>query len=307
MKKITFYAYRNFLLPAVFVLSLIFLSCQNDFDLESEKADFYLPQWPPESNSADEGISYPGLYGWQLSIRSFERSEDFFIAADKKKITVEVRRNEALCLCASPVTLLSDGSKCQFFKMAGGLYPFFAEGDGCDGNLKVSLSWEGGFTSCIMKRIVDSAAENNLSKESLKSFLKEFNWKKMNEKILSNSSASSEKFYNPWHIEQQLLLENLSQGLFDSDYLNTKYIFSLSEEPVESAGQTVDFNDDFLSSYIPQNQAIKETGLIVLKKNTRESFLVSNLYSLDLTASSAKKVSASLTYMPILIDEYGYP
>lgn len=313
MEKITFYTYRNFLpwklsfILLFIFLSLICLSCRNNFDFESEAIDFYLPSWPPEEQADSEIISYPELYGWQISIRSYEYSEDYFLPAEIQKISLKVSRNEAACICAGPVTLLSDGGKCQFFKMAGGIYPFFAEGKTDSDSFSVRLNWESGFTSYIMKSLADSAAENNLSREALKVFFKEFNWKKMNEKIIANISASGEKFYNPWQFDREALLENLSQGLFDSDLLNTKYIFSFSEEGLENCGIAVTFEGDFLSSFIPQNQIIRKSCKIVLKKKTCESFLISNLYSLNLTASSAKNVSASLTYMPILIDEYEYP
>ena len=287
MRNIKFYT-----LPAIlFCLLAVFTSCDNLFDFETESVSFILPEWESD---------YPSLSRWIISVRSAQIRQDYYLDSGSEKITMTVSRNEPLCICASPVTLLSDNSETQFFKMAGGLYPY--SGD------TASVTWEGGFTSYIMKKIIDSADENQISKEELKSFLLEFNWKKMNEKISENIYDSlSGKFYNPWQIDEETLLLNLSNAGFDSDFLNTKYVYTISEEVLQNCGITVTLEEDFLSSFIPQNKIIKENGTISLKKNQIETFMISNTSALNLTATSAKKVSASVTYMPIIVDEYEYP
>ena len=277
-------------------LAFLFLSCQNSLISEEEKVEFILPVW-------EELL--PKLSRWKISAASADFEKDFFLDGGEKAFLFTVNRNEPFCLTAGPLTLLSDGSEVNFFKPAGALYPYFAEGDAS--SLHCVLTWEAGFTAEAMQKIISSKKETGLSSDAVKTFLMQFNWKKLQEKInqniaasiLSFESDSKTKFYNPWQLDSFTLLDNLSFAIFDSKYLNNSYIFTVELELLR-----IPQDKTLLSSFLPENQILQKYRYLTLKKKTPQIYMMDNTYALTLSASSAKKVSADLTYMPILIEDY---
>ena len=277
-------------------LAFLFSSCQNSLISDEEKVEFILPVW-------EEAL--PKLSRWKISAASAAFEKDFFLGGEEKSVTFTLSRNEAFCLTAAPLTLLSDGSEVNFFKPAGALYPYFTEGD--TSSLHCVLTWESGFTADAMQKIISSKKETGLSSDAVKTFLMQFNLKKLQEKInqniaasiLSFESESRPKFYNPWQLDSFTLLDNLSFAIFDSKYLNNSYIFTVELELLR-----IPQDKTLLSSFLPENQIIQKYRYLTLKKKTPQIYIMENTYALTLSASSAKKVSAGLTYMPILIEDY---
>ena len=282
---------KNFICFLFIVFTAIFSGCQNGLIFDEEKVEFILPDW-------DKG-NLPKLSRWKVSLYSADFQKDFFLAAEDKSFSFEPKKNESLCVTAAPLTFLNDGCEVSFFKPSGAIYPYGAEGDFYSGTVECPLTWESGFTAYVMQKIIKSKKETCIGANELRTFLMQFNWKKMQEKI--NQNIADSILYNPWHIDLFNLLDNLTFAIFESKYLNTTYIFS-----VEKAATQIPLEDECLSSFIPENQNIKNYGLLALKKKTPECFLIENTYAVTLSASSAKKVSADITYMPILIDDYEY-
>lgn len=320
--------FKNFLMMLTWMVALaltlagglltsgILTGCQNEFFSDDEKIDFTLPSWPSD---------YPPLSRWQITLLAADFEKEFYLPAEAKNFSLELKRNEPVCLTASPLTLLSDRQavssgnsansrpETNFFKPAGSIYPYSAGGNVYSGNAECPLTWEEGFTAAVMQKIIRSSRKDGNSSQKIKSFLMEFNWKKMNEKIQKNISdsimsfenpdeKSKAKFYNPWQIDSSTLLDNLSFAVFESKYLNTIYIFTISKESAKIPAEAQIF-----SSFIPENQILQKYGFLTLKKKTPQSYLLDNTYAISLIATSAKNVSAALTYMPILIEDYEHP
>lgn len=295
---------KNFIYAVFIGFAALFAGCQNSLISEEEKVEFILP----DSNESELSM----LSRWKICVCSADYEKEYYLGAGEKSVLVEVNRNEPVCFTAAPLTYLKDGSEVSFFKPAGAVYPYGSEGDFYSGKLKCPLTWESGFTAYVMQKIIKSKKETGIGTEELKSFLMQFNWKKMQDKINQNIADSildfknhdSEvnlKFYNPWQIDLFTLLDNLSFAIFEAKYLNTTYIFSVEKEIAQIPSEA-----ECLSSFIPENQIIKNYKVLALKKKIPQSFLIDNTYAVTLSASSAKKVSAEFTYMPILIDDYEY-
>ena len=303
MKRIIFTLMRIFTFCCLFEgLSATFAGCQNSLISDEEEVEFILPEWKA-------GGELPQLSRWKICARSADFEKVFFLAGEEKSFSFTLKLNEPFSLTAFPLTRLSDGGEVSFFKPAGALYPYFAGGDFYSGKVCCQLSWEGGFSADAMQKIIRNRKESGLSSEELKRFLMQFNWKKMQEKINQNieqsilsfesQGESKPKFYNPWHIDSALLLEKLSSAIFESRYLNTSYVFTVEEELVG-----LQQDKTLLSSFLPENQIIQKYHLLTLKKNTPQAYIIENTYAVTLSASSAKKLSADLSYLPILTEDY---
>ena len=291
MRKISFCFYITlcFLLPA----------CKSDLESDEEKIEVILPSWDYLTNSA---APYPPLSRWKIKVSTAQKVSSFYLPAQSSSFTITPKVNSPLSITACPITLLSDGSETQFFKPAGAVYPHSLEvNDDCS-SLCLTLFWEEGFTADIIEKLIEGKNLSGTSASEMEKFLMEFNWKKFQQKIISNGEKSSEdsKFYNPWQIDTSTLLDNLSFATFDSNYQKTKYIYSVNLESINLPQSKI------LSSYIPENDIIEKLGLIFLKKKTPQTFLIDNTYGARLTATSSKKVSADYTYMPIYIEDYAH-
>ena len=278
--------------------------CEYGFSSEEEKIDFILPVWEE---------AYLELSRWKICARSADYETDFYLPAKSRGFSFTAKRNLPFCVTAAPLTLLSDGTETSFFKPAGAVYPYSAGGDFYSGTSECLLTWEAGFTASTMQKIINSKKQSGISSQAVNAFLMEFNWKKMQEKISQNifdsissfenqAGETKPKFYNPWQIDSFTLLDNLTFAVFESRYLNTNYIFSVTKETAQ-----VPAGSQCLSSFIPENQIVQKYGALALKKKTPQAWLLDNTYALTLTATSAKNVSAGLTYMPILIEDYEHP
>lgn len=301
VKRITL---LNCWLSAIVIIITLFSACQNGFLSEQESVDFFLPPW--------DSATLPELSRWKISVRASDFEADYYLNSQINSISFKINRNEALSVTATPVTKLSDGSETIFFKPAGAIYPYSANSSYDSSTSECLLTWEGGFTATIMQKIINSKKESKNSNQNIKIFLSEFNWKKMQDKISRNISDSissfenpdgekNQKFYNPWHIDDFTLLDNLTFAVFESKYLNTTYILSVSKENAK-----INAEHSCLSSFIPENQIIKKHNVLTLKKKTPQSFLIDNTYAARLNASSSKKISADITYMPILLEDYAH-
>ncbi len=306
---------KKILMIISWAVVLEFTGCQNDILSDEEKVDFSLPSWPD---------AYPTLSRWQITLLAADFEKEFYLPSGAKNFSIQLKKNEPVCVSANPVTLLqnidagekpesSQAAEAKFFKPAGTVYPYCSRGDFYSGNTECFLTWEEGFTAATMQKIIRSQRESGISRNKLKSFLMEFNWKKMNEKIQANIADSistfenpaentKARFYNPWQIDSANLLDNLTFAIFDSKYLNTSYIFTVSKESAKIPAQA-----EIFSSFIPENQILQKYGLLTLKKKRPQSYLLDKTYAVTLNAASAKNVSATFTYMPILIEDYEHP
>ena len=296
--------FKKILTIITWVVVLNFTGCHNDIFSNDEKIDFMLPSWPED---------YPALSRWQIIVCAADFEDAFYLPSKTGNFSLEISPNQALSVTATPIIFLIDGRESSFFKPAGTIYPYSADGDFYSGNLHCQLNWEDGFTAATMQKIIKSRKASGISSQNLKSFLIKFNWKKMSEKIKKNitdsistfeSSGEPEKgkFYNPWQIDSSILLENLTSGAFDSKYLNTTYIFTVSKESAK-----IPEGREIFASFIPENQILQKYQLLTLKKKTPQSYLLDRTYAVTLNAASAKNVSATFTYMPILIEDYEHP
>lgn len=298
-----------FVLIFASVLSAGILGCQNLGGIgdDKEKVSFVLPEWNAEEESGK--CSYPQLLEWKICVRSADFEDDFVLPQDERNFSFTVNKNEPFCVTATPVTTLSDGTKSCFFKPAGVVYPYSARCSFYSASVECPLTWEEGFSAFSMQKIINSKKETGISEQALKSFLMSFNWKKLQEKIEKNifdsiqsfeqdDEDASPKFYNPWQIDSLTLLDNLSFAIFEAKYLNTTYILSVQKQTAK-----IPLSAECLSSFILENQIIKKYGIITLKKKVPQTFIINNTYAVTLTATSAKKVSATITYMPIHIEE----
>ncbi len=280
------------------VLAVLFGGCQNGLICDEEGVEFLLPEW---------GGDLPELSRWKVSAASADFEKEFFLSAGEKSFFLKLNRNEPFSVTAFPLTFLSDGSEISFFKPAGGLYPYFTDGDFNSSCINCSLTWEAGFAAASMQKIIRSKKESGITSQTLKTFLMQFNWKKFQEKISQNITESilsfeteeKPRFYNPWQLDSFTLLDNLSFAIFDSKYLNNSWIFTVE---IKLLGLPED--KTLLSSFLPENHIIRKYKYLTLKKKTPQIYMMENTYALTLSASSAKKVSADMTHMPILIEDY---
>lgn len=303
----------------------LFLSCQNnsaELDKSNELAEeiviyatnkqessstetfrIELPDWPPEDNFNE---FYPSLKKWIITIRTQNFSYKF--STSKNHFFLKVAKNITTSICAYPITNLKNSKPCAYFFPAGGIYPYFWEHSENSqfGNLK--LSWESGFASEIIQNLYNSNVETGVTEKHINDFMQSFNWKKFQETINKRISSGidtfenpqiTSKFYNPWQIERQSLLENLSCAAFNTNLLNTKNILQ-----VETKVLKLPENTQILCPFVPENQILAKYNSISFVKNQQSILLCDNEYGALISCSSAKKVLHQIIYMPIFIDDY---
>ena len=251
----------------------------------------------------------PQLSRWLIQIQSGEILETFFTTEDR--FCISVPKNQPLSITATPLTKIkSDDGNLEtcFFYPAGAIYPYDFENK----SQKIELTWQKGCTASLMQNILQGRLESEISGEKINDFLKSFNWKKLQEtlsqKIESNlenlnSDAENTKFYNPWQIDFQNLLENLCNGKFSSSYLEAKNVIRLSidSEFFENAG--LPQCAKLWSPYIPENFVMRKFNQISVQKNITKILNYENSYAVQITISQSKKMSVALTYMPIFNSE----
>lgn len=304
---------------AVFLLTAVLFTLVNCSQTSNvygtEEVIIQLPQFPDVSTSNSEN-TYPRLSRWLIQIEAQNISESYYVGPTwPLQFSLELPINQPAAITATPVTLINDTNfETAFFKPAGTIYPYNWD------NGLLQMTWENGFTASIMQSIFRSSLETEISRYDINNFISCINWKKFSNTILDYTQKSKEtfikkdetspKFYNPWQLDRELLLENLTNRIFSSDYLKTKYIISVEQSSLNLPENTI-----CLSSYIPENQIIDEYKSLSLKKNVPQNFMLienqknettQNEYNLQLICTSAKKVSLEVLYLPILIDEYEY-
>ncbi len=288
-------------------MSCSFFSGQEALFEEREEVLLQLPVWPPQ-----DGNQYPKLSRWLIHIEGSggseindeETSRQFYTREDS--ITIKVAKNQPVAITASPLLLdeseeNEDKKEVFFFKPAGIIYP----------SRKKYITWEGGFLAECMQRLLLSKKESGISDLHMQSFISSFNWKKAQEIIdkkltkclqeeLINGTGESEEaavnkisFYNPWLCDSGELLENLSFGVFSSEFLNNSECVGLAFEGV-------------LSSFVLENAYISRKKTVLLKKNCPTLFYTDKDYAIILTADSAKNLSLSYSNLPIFIDKTLY-
>lgn len=279
-----YYINRLFVLFAV-ILPLFF-SCKISTALsDSESQIFYLPQWPPEDNS-----TYPPLSRWKIIITDYCHTFSYYTSSPS--IELAVQKNFPLCILAYPITLLDDGSECQYFYPAGYIYPS-EEGDN-------KLSWEKGFPAHIMNELYKCCKTSGARPLEAARYISTFNWEKVvsyiDEKIYK--SISNSKFYNPWHCDMSRIMQNLSDQNFMASLLSPSSCYNLSTDYLfEQTGLHI------LSPFIPENQSIEINHQITVKKGT--PVILSDLHKIGIFVDfeSAKNVLIEYIYIPIYNEE----
>lgn len=267
-------------------------SCQyNPIQLpDREEVLFEFPQWPPAVYK-DTLSPYPELSRWQIIVTCGEYQEKFFTT--EQFIGLSVKKNEPLCISATPITLTTEGQETSFFMPAGTIYPCEWEE-----NSTQKLTWEGGFTSFIFETLYNSKKTTGVTTEHMMNFLKRFNWQKMNKTICENHNKETDKFYNPWLIDTYQLLDNLSYGTFKPTFLNMKNVTALSFSKLEPYS-----HENLLSSYIPENENMNQTGKISVKKGRTHYLSCNTDFAVIILYTSSKNVSLDCLFMPIFIEE----
>ncbi len=279
------------------LLSFIIIACSQNPSSSAPTEDLLiqLPQFP-------QTPSYPRLSRWLIQIESQNLSQSY--STTEQSFYLSLPKNQPAAITATPITFIGQTSEeTVFFKPAGTIYPY-------EWNLgTLALTWECGFAASLMNSIFQSRKETEFSDEYINNFAASFNWKKLQSTILQKTEKiEPDVFYNPWQLDRTLILENLSNGIFSADYLKTKYIISL-----ELADLAIPETSIIISSYIPENQRIEKSGILSVRKNTEEFFILKNqkspsqkAYALKLICSSTKKVSLQVINLPILLDVYEY-
>ena len=228
----------------VFIFLSSLISCKESYNSDIPTI-FYLPVWPPADSWKDY---YPAVEQWNISVNTSEASYSFSLSSTAKCFPLQISDSVPVSVTAAPLT-----SGIHFFKPAGTIYPFSNQ-----------LTWKNGVSATLLKKIY-IASKNQLN---LDDFALQFNWQKMIDSI-NQKSTESKNFYNPWHLEQPVILEKIMCGKFSATCLNVKNIKVCEINDFKEFSEGI-----FLSSYIPQNFSASINGLFSVKINTEEGFLL---------------------------------
>lgn len=286
MSKFYLYFYGS-----LFLFVSVFSGCHYCVDSsESENLTVQLPVWPPSKTT-----DYPELSRWKITIDTPTDSFCFFTTASS--FTFSFEKNYPSSILAEPITILSDGRETLYFHPSGVIYPYSDIN-----NHSINLSWKDGFLAQCMHKIISSKKETGIYEEHLKTFLASFNWKKaqdvIDKKIYESKISSEKACFNPWLIDEVQLLENLCYGNFKSSFLNITGIFNLTLDEILP-------EQDFtpISSFIPENEVLKEKLTISLKKNQLYFLSNGNSMGVVILYKSAKNISKEYIHMPIFIED----
>ncbi len=273
------------------LLFFLFFSCRTELFNKNEELTIELPSWPE---------ALPKLEFYLIKINSSQSlQEEVFLLKDKS-FCLDMKKNQPLSLQAFPVTrlpqedsqqaILPDSQLIQFFKPAGAIYPYDYDYQ----SKKMTLYWEGGYSASLINQLFEQRKLSDLSPQEINEFIKSFNWKKLNSLLCKKSQ---EAFYNPWHINTENLLTNLSQNNFSQSLADPVYVY-----PVKTADLSLSRPSSFYSSYVPENQLIKEEETFYIKKDLPQLFLYQNLGAY-ISFKSAKNISLEWIYMPIFKED----
>lgn len=247
-------------------LLFILLSCKSE-NFQNNEIFLKLPEWPPEKSY---GINYPALQEWKISINYGFASSSFNLPALVPGFYLPVYSNEPVSILAWPIT---DGI--SFFEASGMIFPY-----------SQSFDWQEGFTALILHKFYLSQKEN----KEIEKWCQKVNWQKMSES-LNEKSKKSPIFYNPFLLDQENILSALINKELSASLFNLK---KTSSVPISAFRENKNF--DYLSSYIPQNLAIKLNSCVSMKENWNSNFLCLSEPKEIVTASIDSSEILSLTY-----------
>lgn len=290
----------------------LLISCQAEARI-TEQILVSLPSWPPEGS-----LEYPELITWKIQIDSPFVSSEF--CTTENSFIYETEKNIPFSVIATPITKTKNPEsesyyQSSFFYPAGAIYPYYTQktfSNIFSGFSKetLQLDWESGFTAAIFQKICKSRLETGITKEHIQDFLVSFNWEKFKNEIYSKTKQSAAnfenikqesslyiKFYNPWQINTENLLTNLCYANFSISNLEPKNTINLQLNTISNLSEPV------LSPYIPENYIIQNHNQITVLKNQPQIFMYGNIYALQITPASSKKVSVDVFYLPILYSD----
>ncbi len=245
-----------------------------------------LPCWPPEDSLSS---SYPKLSRWLICIKGGEEEQTFYTT--DLSLSISVKKNRPFCLLAQPITLLSDGSECAFFKPAGFLYPFSLSRN----QKENEISWEEGFLADVMKTFFTEGLSESLSPADIEYLVSTFNWKKAQESIDKKITESNKCFYNPWLLSKSKILEGISALSFKAGMLSLSGTSPMDASLLPSG--------TFLSTFIPENQFISHKNQFTVLKNTPLLIGDGQKYGILITYKTSKNISLEFIFLPIYIED----
>lgn len=294
-KKIWFLGILQFFLWAAIGCSF------NNYSSIQEEIYVILPQWPPKDCLTNE---YPKLSRWEISVCSSTAQEIYHI--QENHFSIMVNKNEPVSILAVPVTYAQVNDECyetDFFYPAGGIYPFSKSDDN-----SLTLNWENGFCAKCLQSILLSKSETSISDELLISFSKKFNWKKLIEEIENEIQLSISKedsaFFNPWLIDSNKLLTNLSEKNFSKTLISLSdctEIFLNDSDLIfyEQKDDEKDCQRKLFSRFIPENEYLYQKKKTFIRKEGSLLLSAGNEFGILFSCSNRKKVSKEIVLLPI--------
>ena len=250
-----------------------------------ERICISLPEWPPEDSLSDY---YPELSRWCICITASETQKAFYTSASQ--ISITVKKNRPLCICAHPITRLYNGSECSYFKPAGYIYPA-----SYNQKAKNCATWEQGYLADVMKTLFCEGLEEGLSPVEIEYLISTFNWKKAQATIERKIHTDSKLFYNPWLVPKKNVIEGITSQAFKASFLNATGSTVLE---TSSLPQTV-----LLSTFIPENKVLPLKNQFTIIKNTPFFTGDSKKYGIFVLYKSSKNISLEFIYLPIYIED----
>ena len=186
-----------------------------------------MPEYPADT--------HPELAGWLVKTRLNGKTEYLQIEPNEKVIEVNLQKNKASPVLVWPViSEEKTDSRIIFFHPAGCIYPY-----------DTKATWSAGFSSHILDTLTDQTSEINISDKI--DFLSRFNWKKLQASIEEKEKKvlSKNGFFNPWHLNKEIILNAISSGNFSAHQIKEKDKTSI-QITLENK------SDNIYSKYIPQ-------------------------------------------------------
>lgn len=262
MKKITFIASIFF----CFMLMVFLSTCRHSI-LPSPQLS--LPPWPPSTQNKH---LWPELDFWEIHITTPDSQTVYHLPPDTRNFTVSENYNTCISIEACPVT-----KGITFFHPAGAILPW-----------NKTLTWENGFNAELLRKLYLSSMDYNNSRD-IKNFAAGFNWPLL-ENRLYEKQIKSGIFYNPWLLDQNVIVSKIISKSFNQSSLSLKNV------------QEVHFEREALSSYIPENFG-NGGNVFILKKNTLEKFLLreeeNDFYIMTATVNSKGTLSLAINSLPL--------
>ena len=289
-----FYFTRRLISAGLILAAFSFTGCslfdEND---DQEVVTISLPEWPPqtENETADTNCSYPPISRWKITLAQNDHTSIFYQEPDTV-IKVSTQKNCPFSIQAAPVTLLKNGNECLIFHPSGYIYPSSSE---------AKLTWEQGYAAFLMEGLYKNCRQNGFSAPQAARYMSTFNWEKLISYIqeqINKSVQDGKKFYNPWLCDSGKIIKNLSNETFRASLLNSSGCYQLS-----AANLRQNYEITILSPFIPENQIIKKTGQITIKKDSPLILTDGKEFGLFINYLSAKNVQFEYIYIPIYKEE----